>query len=59
MDYLTTAEVAKRWNISQRRVSILCKDGRIAGAVLRGNMWFVPIDAQKPQDGRKVRYNGQ
>ena len=36
MDFLTTAEYAKIWNISQRRVAIYCKEGRIEGAVLKG-----------------------
>ena len=35
MDYLTSAEVAEKWNISQRRVAIYCKEGRIDGAVLK------------------------
>jgi DNA adenine methylase len=55
MEYLTTAECAKKWNISQRRVAIYCKEGRIAGAVLKGSIWLIPWDTQKPQDPRKVR----
>lgn len=42
MDYLTSAEVAEKWNISQRRVAIYCKEGRIDGAVLKGRMWMIP-----------------
>ena len=55
MDYLTTAECAKMWNISQRRVAIYCKEGRIKGAVLRGRMWLIPDNTQKPEDPRKAR----
>lgn len=55
MEYLTTAEYAKKWNISQRRVAIYCKEGRIVGAVLKGSMWLIPEDTQKPQDPRQVR----
>ena len=29
MDYMTSAECAKKWNVSQRRVAIYCKEGRI------------------------------
>ena len=36
MNFLTTTEYAKLWNISQRRVAIYCKEGRIEGAVLKG-----------------------
>lgn len=59
MDYLTTAEYAKIWNVSQRRVAIYCKEGRIDGAKLMGKTWWIPKDAKKPQDPRKVRKNGQ
>ncbi|SFL05872.1 DNA adenine methylase [Lachnospiraceae bacterium KH1T2] len=55
MDYLTSAECAKKWNVSQRRVAIYCKDGRIEGAVLMGRMWLIPKDAKKPEDPRRVR----
>lgn len=36
MDYLTTSEIATKWNISERRVSMYCKYERIKGAVLKG-----------------------
>jgi len=59
MEYLSTAEVAKIWGVSQRRVAIFCKEGRVKGAVLKGNMWLIPRDAQKPQDPRKKTHISQ
>ncbi len=59
MNYLTTAETAEKWNISRRRVTVLCNEGRIKGVVQKGNMWLIPENAKKPEDGRKVRYIGQ
>lgn len=59
MDYLTSAECAEKWNVSQRRVAIYCKEGRIDGAIQRGRMWFIPVDAKKPEDPRRVRKMGQ
>ena len=59
MNYLTTAEVAEKWNISRRRVTILCEQGRIEGVVQKGIMWLIPNDAEKPEDGRKLRYSKQ
>lgn len=53
MEYLTSIECAERWKISQRRVAMYCKDGRIAGAVMRGRMWMIPSDAEKLEDPRK------
>ena len=32
MDYLTSMEMSKVWGISSRRVSLLCSEGRVAGA---------------------------
>lgn len=55
MNLVTTAQIAKEWNISQRRVDVLCKEGRIEGAVMMGNRWFVPDKSPKPQDRRRLR----
>lgn len=57
MNYLTSAEIANIWNISQRRVQIYCKEGRIKGAVLVGNRWLLPKNAVKPVDPRKSKKN--
>lgn len=58
MEFLTTTEMAEKWNISRRRVTTLCREGRIEGAILRGNTWLIPGDAKKPEDPRRVRKNG-
>jgi len=56
MDFITAKEAAKKWNITQRRVAILCSENRIEGAVFMGNMWLIPKAAQKPEDGRVTRF---
>ncbi len=55
MNLVPSSVKAKEWEISQRRVAVLCKGGRIPGAELVGNRWFLPPNAVKPQDPRKVR----
>ena len=55
MEYLTTAELAKKWNITQRRVAIYCKEGRIEGAILKGRTWLIPSNVTKPEDPRRKR----
>lgn len=55
MEFLTTTEMAEKWNISRRRVTTLCREGRIEGAIFRGNTWLVPDNAKKPDDLRKIR----
>lgn len=53
MNYLTTIEIAEKWNISRRRVTVLCSAGRIPGVIQKGPMWLIPENAKKPVDGRK------
>ena len=55
MEFLSAAEVANNWGVSKRRVTILCKEGRIPGAQIVGNMWVIPKDAKKPEDPRKEK----
>lgn len=52
MEYLTTVEMSERWNITSRRISVLCSQGRIKGAVKKGKTWLLPVDAEKPADKR-------
>jgi len=52
MEYKTTAEVAEKWGITRRRVSKLCSEGRVEGAVLKGHTWLIPDDAETPADAR-------
>lgn len=56
MNYMTAKEAADLWGISQRRVAILCSEGRIANAEMLSNMWLIPKESQKPDDGRSLRY---
>ena len=48
MRYLSVAETAKRWDISERSVRNYCAHGRVPGAFLAGKTWNVPEDAAKP-----------
>ena len=50
--YLSVKEIAEKWGISERRVRILCSEGKIEGAVHEGRKWKIPSDAVKPEDGR-------
>jgi len=52
MDFMTTKQAGELWGISQRRVSILCEQGRINGVKKAGIMWLIPPDTKKPDDGR-------
>lgn len=52
MDYISIKQLSEKWGISTRRIQILCRDGRIPGAMRIGNTWAVPTDAEKPKDAR-------
>lgn len=53
MKYLTTKEVASKWNVNDRRVRVLCEEGRVNGAFKVGKTWMIAEDASKPYDARK------
>lgn len=53
MNFLTTVEMSEKWGISSRRISLLCTQGRIEGAIKKGKTWLLPEDAVKPEDKRK------
>ena len=55
MDFMTTKEAVKKWNISERRIRKLLKDERITGAIKIGNSWSIPVNATKPVDKRSIK----
>lgn len=52
MKYMTASQASKKWNISQRRVQILCSQNRIDGVFKLGDAWAIPEDTPKPKDNR-------
>lgn len=52
MEYISCAEAADKWGISERRVQKLCEGERILGVSKFGSMWLIPKNAKKPIDGR-------
>ena len=50
--YMTVKEASSKWGISDRRIRVLCSEGKIPGAYQEGRGWKIPIDAEKPADGR-------
>ena len=55
MRYLTAAEIAKKWCVSERSVRNYCAKGRVSGAVLNGKTWHVPEGAEKPERTNKKK----
>ena len=52
MEFITASQAAEKWNISRRRVQILCTEGRIPGVLKLGDVWAIPKDSDKPNDNR-------
>ena len=50
--YITAKQAAEKWGISDRRVRILCSQGKIPGAYQEGRAWKIPYDTTKPSDER-------
>lgn len=49
MKYLSVADMAKKWNLSERSVRNYCAKGRVVGANLIGKTWQIPENAEKPE----------
>ena len=57
LEYLSAKEAAEKWNISRRRVQVLCEESRIQGAFKLSDVWVIPKESEKPTDKRKNRKN--
>ncbi len=50
--FITVKQAAQKWGISDRRIRVLCDEGKIEGAYQEGKIWKIPANASKPEDGR-------
>ena len=50
--FITAKQASAKWGISDRRIRILCSEGKVPGAYQEGRSWKIPADAKKPVDGR-------
>ena len=55
MQYLSVAEMAKKWDVSERSVRNYCAHGRVPGAFLTGKTWNIPENAEKPERTNKKK----
>lgn len=55
MGYLSVAQIAKKWDMSERSVRNYCAKGRVNGAFLSGKTWNIPEDAKKPERSNKKK----
>ena len=50
--FMTVNEASAKWGISDRRIRVLCAEGKISGAIKEGKSWKIPLGTVKPIDGR-------
>ncbi len=55
MQYLSVAETAKKWHVSERSVRNYCAQGRVGGAFLTGKTWNIPENSKKPERANKKK----
>ncbi len=55
METMSVSQAAERWRLSDRRVRLLCEQGKIEGVVKEGRTYRIPVDTVKPPDGRSLR----
>lgn len=55
MRYLSVAEIAQKWNVSERSVRNYCAHGRVCGSFLTGKTWNIPENAEKPERSNKKK----
>lgn len=53
MKYISVADAAKKWGVSERSARGYCAGGRIDGAFLTGKTWNIPETAEKPERANK------
>lgn len=49
MEFLTTSQIAEKWGLTERRIRMMCQEGKIEGAFLVGKTWNIPENAEKPK----------
>lgn len=50
--YSSVSEISEKFNVSKRRVQILCEQGRLSGAKRISGVWLIPSNTEKPKDER-------
>ena len=54
-EMMTVKQASERWGIFDSRITKLCREGKISGAVKNGKSWLIPADTPKPADNRYKR----
>lgn len=50
--FMNVRQAVEKWGASERRIRVLCAEGKIQGAYREGHIWKIPVFAIKPEDRR-------
>lgn len=59
VEYRSVAETAERWDLTVRRVQILCNQNRVSGAIKQSGIWLIPYWAKKPERMKAGKKKGK
>lgn len=49
MGYMTTIQAADKWQMTERRIQQLCREGKIEGAIFENDVWLIPEIVKSPK----------
>lgn len=52
--YISAQQAADKWDLTTRRVQVLCSEGRIDGALKQAGVWLIPETNPKPAKLKKT-----
>ena len=58
MKYLDVHQAAEKWEMTERRITMLCRDGKIRNVKKEGKLWLIPEGTPRPFDGRTKEAKG-
>lgn len=59
MKYTDVKTMAECWGFEEKKVTRLCREGRIVGAIKEDGVWRIPERTSKPVDGRSNKGKNQ
>lgn len=53
--YIDIKELSSLWGVSRAYISVLCRHGKIIGAIKKGSKWYVPIEEARKKIRKNIR----
>lgn len=56
-DYISIKDLSIKWGITPARISVMCTNDQLPGAIKEKGRWLIPADTERPLDKRKRDIN--